>query len=228
MIDPSLSLAALFPDRRVVVIWGMARDWADFSALTARELAAISRAVEARRLEYAATRCMARRAIAELGFGGPMTELLNHADRSPIWPNGVVGALTHSGGFCAVAVARRTHYRGLGLDAECGLPSPEVEPRILTQSELAWLALFAPADRARFCKVLFSAKESVFKAQFPVFKRQLEFCDVELSAAGPDRLCALLRQDGRAKAALQFEVRFATEGDLVATATALPEQPDAR
>src|SRR4051812_28875742 len=83
-----LQLDTLFDDGAVIVVSGQAEEWADFSRLTRRELAAVDGAVTSRRLEYTAVRCMAREALARLGI--ELHELLNDDDRSPIWPSGVV------------------------------------------------------------------------------------------------------------------------------------------
>src|SRR5437763_335927 len=75
------------------------------------ERACIARAVPKRRAEFATGRVCARQALERLGVAvGP---LLPHPDRSPAWPPGIVGSISHTDGYCAVAVAEAT--RALGI-----------------------------------------------------------------------------------------------------------------
>src|SRR4051794_36063543 len=70
------------------------------------EQAAIARAVEKRRLEFALGRTCARRALRELGVNpGALVPL---ADRSVPWPSEAWGSITHADGFCAAVAASRT------------------------------------------------------------------------------------------------------------------------
>jgi 4'-phosphopantetheinyl transferase EntD len=149
---------------------------------------------ESRRREFALGRACARHALARLGVPGPV---LRGEDRTPIWPRGVVGSLTHCDGFCAVAVARQELARSLGIDAEPDDPLRErMRQRICTPEELAHLAVL-PARPAGWERLVFSAKESFYKAYFPVARSFLGFQDVALEL-DPDAgrfEARLLRED---------------------------------
>jgi 4'-phosphopantetheinyl transferase EntD len=80
------------------------------------ELPLIARAVPRRRAEFTTGRACARRALAELGVAP--AAILSGDRREPLWPDGVVGAITHCAGFRAAAVGRATDYRSIGIDAE--------------------------------------------------------------------------------------------------------------
>jgi len=146
-----------------------------------QETACVERAIEKRREEFAAGRLLARRALGKLGVApGP---LLPADDRSPIWPEGIAGTISHTRNFCAVAVAPHDRSRCLGLDIEDGSPlKAELAERICTPRELEWLAANTSTDeeRGRLAKLVFSAKEAFYKCQYPLTKRFLEFEDVEL------------------------------------------------
>ncbi len=147
--------------------------------LSAEEALALARAVEKRRREFVAGRTLARRALARLGIGDvaiPMGE-----DRAPLWPAGVVGTISHTADRCGVAVARDTAVLGIGLDLErlSDFP-PRVIPAVCRPEEIAWLESLPAAERPRFAALLFSAKEAVYKCQYPRTRRFLEFHDVEL------------------------------------------------
>jgi 4'-phosphopantetheinyl transferase EntD len=133
---------------------------------------------DARRAEFALGRACARHALARLGLRGPV---LRGADRAPIWPEGVVGSLTHCDDFCAAAVAERGAVLALGLDAESDAPLRDrVAKRICTPSERAHVAGLSGPDPALWEKLLFSAKESFYKAYFTLAQTFLGFQDVEI------------------------------------------------
>jgi 4'-phosphopantetheinyl transferase EntD len=90
-------------------------------------------------------------------------------DRSPIWPLGFIGSITHvrdaSEGFCAAAVARSTDFIGLGVDTEfaTGL-APVAWPVILTPAELSQMRALSPPQRQSEVLRRWSAKEALVKA----------------------------------------------------------------
>lgn len=137
------------------------------------ERAAVERAVAKRRNEYFATRHLARLALTELAVPG--CPILNNSDRSPRWPSGVVGSLSHTDTWCGVALTRRTDgICGLGIDLErAGSVSPEVEQRISSARELRGSDPTAASLR-------FSAKEALYKAIFPFVNRFVGFLEVEI------------------------------------------------
>jgi 4'-phosphopantetheinyl transferase EntD len=162
--------AALFPEGCVTV--EAAPEVVD-AALYAEERAFIANAVPKRRAEFGSARICARHALAELGT--PAQALVPGADRAPIWPEGAVGSITHTLGYCGVVVARAERYASLGLDAERDKElSPEMIRMICTPQERA----NTPAQDAI---VYFAAKEAFYKCQYPLTRQFLEFQDVELT-----------------------------------------------
>ena len=164
----------------------------------------IAHAVAKRRVEFAAVRRCARRALQELGY--PPVPILPGEQREPRWPEGVVGSMTHCAGYCAAAVARSGEVSALGIDAEVHAPLPEgVLDLISLESERALLAELT--DRVpgavHWDRVLFSAKESVYKAWFPLTRRWLGFeqADIELRLDGTFEARLLTPEDAAAPAA---------------------------
>jgi 4'-phosphopantetheinyl transferase EntD len=134
----------------------------------------VAEAVEKRRREFAATRACARQALAALGL--PPQPLLSGPRREPLWPDGIVGSLTHCSGYRAAAVARRSDFASLGIDAE-----PD---EVLAVDVAAQVALPVERDALRrlpddvcWARVVFSAKESIYKAWYPLARRWLGFED---------------------------------------------------
>jgi 4'-phosphopantetheinyl transferase EntD len=80
------------------------------------EAALLVTAVEKRRQEFATVRHCARLALAELGVAP--APILPGIRGAPIWPDGIVGSMTHCTGYRAAAVGRTTQVGGIGIDAE--------------------------------------------------------------------------------------------------------------
>jgi 4'-phosphopantetheinyl transferase EntD len=160
--------------------------WSDDvpTLLWPEEAAHVHRAVERRRLEFGTARRCAREAMADLGHRpGPV---LVGASREPVWPPGLVGSITHTDGYRAAAVASSGDVASLGIDAEPNEPLPaDVLPSITSASERTRLQRRVTQD-GRICwdRLLFSAKEAVYKAWFGLAGRWLDFSevDVDLSA----------------------------------------------
>jgi 4'-phosphopantetheinyl transferase EntD len=134
----------------------------------------IANAVEGRRREFVTARRCARLALA--GLGQPAVAIRPGPRREPLWPAGVVGSITHCAGYRAAAVARLGDVAGLGIDAEPHSPLPEgAASSIVLPRERDRLATAAP--QVRWDRLLFSAKESLYKAWFPLTGRWLGFDD---------------------------------------------------
>ncbi len=140
----------------------------------AEEESAIATAVDSRRREFSIGRACARAALSKLGF--PPCAIPVGPHREPVWPPGVVGSITHTAEFYAAAVAQHENYAALGIDAEADdeLPSGVLE-LVSVDEERYWLAN-APGN-LNWDRLLFSAKESIFKAWFPLTREWLGFED---------------------------------------------------
>jgi 4'-phosphopantetheinyl transferase EntD len=160
----------------VVLVEAGPQQWE--TELLAEEASVVARSVRKRQREFAAGRACARLALARLGYAP--APLLPRPDRAPAWPEGAVGSITHCGDYCAAAVARRSEVRALGIDAEINQPLPEgVAELVCTPAELAWSAS-AHRQPADWRTLIFSAKESVYKAWHPLTGEWLGYLDVEL------------------------------------------------
>lgn len=143
------------------------------------ELAHIERAARQRRAEFGTARVLAREALTQLGVA-PVS-LVPNPDRSPRWPPGVTGTISHTSGLCAVAVTKMMGIIGLGLDIENNEPLPEdIEPIICTADERDWLFQFKLSDRATIGRLIFSVKEALYKSQYAVTKEYFDFLDVSV------------------------------------------------
>jgi 4'-phosphopantetheinyl transferase EntD len=138
------------------------------------EEAVIARSVDKRRREFATARACARRAMATLGL--PPVPIVPGERGAPAWPPGVVGSMTHCDGYRAAAVALEEKVRTVGVDAEPNGPLPEgVLEAIALPDEIEWLAGAGDSSGVCWDRLLFSAKESIYKAWFPLTRRWLNF-----------------------------------------------------
>ncbi|OLO29410.1 phosphopantetheinyl transferase [Streptomyces sp. MNU77] len=146
------------------------------------EEALVAKSVAKRRNDFATARACARRAMAGLGLP-PVPVLHGHRGR-PLWPEGIVGSLTHCNGYRAAALARATDVLSLGIDAEphAQLPSG-VRELVTLPAERERIGPPVPegTDEIHWDRVLFSAKESVFKTWYPVTGVELDFIEADLT-----------------------------------------------
>jgi 4'-phosphopantetheinyl transferase EntD len=192
------------------------------------EEAELARAMgPARRREFTAGRACAHRAIAALGaIDGPVLRGLR---RAPRFPDGIVGAITHTDGFCAAAVALGASFAGVGLDAERDAAlSERAVARICSERELQALRALPGRTPEQWGALVFSAKEALYKAYFPVTGFFIGFRDAEISLAPetPDTgsfEARLVRPDAPDVAGQRrFSGRYASDRVRVSTGIAIP------
>lgn len=141
------------------------------------EAAIVARAVEKRRREFATARACARDALAQLGE--PPSPILVGEKGEPLWPTGIVGSITHCRGYRACAAARRSELLTIGVDAEPDLPLPEglLDDIALAEERELLRDHSRRSPGPSWDRLLFSIKESVYKAWFPLASRWLGFED---------------------------------------------------
>ncbi len=141
----------------------------------------IADAVERRRREFITARRCAREALRRLGH--PPVPIRTGTRREPHWPPGVVGSITHCAGYRAAAVAPAAAVAAVGIDAEPDGPLPEGVLAAVTANGDAGLVteLGRQHPGVPWDRLLFSAKESVYKAWFPLTHRRLGFADASLT-----------------------------------------------
>jgi 4'-phosphopantetheinyl transferase EntD len=149
--------------------------------LCAREEASIVRAVDKRRREFVTGRWCARRALEQLGLAPSPIPRGPHGE--PCWPPGVVGSITHCAGYRGCAVARADAFATVGIDAEPNEALPgDVRDEVARTEERVWLDNLSRAGSAvHWDRLLFCAKEAVYKAWFPLAGRWLGFADASVT-----------------------------------------------
>jgi 4'-phosphopantetheinyl transferase EntD len=150
------------------------------------EAAVLAGAADERRREYATARACARAALRKLGL--PPVPILPGPTGAPQWPAGVAGSITHCSGYRACAVGWKRDVMAIGIDAEPQEPLPEgVLGAVATSADYAHLRrLEAAKPSVPWDRLLFSAKEAVYKAWCALTGHRLNFADasVEIDPVG--------------------------------------------
>ncbi|MFD8720947.1 4'-phosphopantetheinyl transferase [Streptomyces sp. NPDC059629] len=220
----------LLPDS-VVVVEMLGDEAIREAPLYPEEEAIVVRAVPKRRREFAAVRACARSAMEKLGV--PPHPVVSGERGAPRWPDGLIGSMTHCEGYCAAALARAADLASIGIDAEPQGPLPEgVGESVLLPSEQERLGrLAAERPEVHWDRLLFSAKESVYKAWFPLTGKWLDFmeADIELFPEPGERphgtLRARLLVPGPTVGGRQLEVfegRWGAGYGMLASAVVVP------
>jgi len=138
----------------------------------------IARSVAKRRNEFVTVRHCARLAMGRLGIAD--APILKGEKGDPLWPDGLVGSLTHCEGYRGAVVGRSAAVRSVGIDAE---PHGVLPDGVLD-------AISLPVERHQigalpaglhWDRILFCAKEATYKAWFPLTQRWLGFEDAHIT-----------------------------------------------
>ncbi|WP_073964599.1 4'-phosphopantetheinyl transferase family protein [Streptomyces sp. CB02460] len=145
------------------------------------EEALIADVVEERRREFTTVRGCAREAMRQLGR--EPAPLVRQGRDGPVWPEGLVGSLTHCVGYRAAAVAPAGAFRAVGIDAEPDAPLPYgLDRRVLTAGEAEAVAELGRAEvPVAWDRLVFCVKEAVYKAWHPLTGLPLGFLDAEVA-----------------------------------------------
>jgi 4'-phosphopantetheinyl transferase EntD len=181
--DIATALAALVPagvligHRRIAV--------GDEHALLQAEATPFATCALKVRRQSGAARIVARRLLGVLGE--PDAALPRSASGAPVWPFGIVGSIAHDDEVAVATVVRSGYLRSLGIDVEPADALPrELVPIVATAAERARYGTAVLESRILFC-----AKEAVFKALYPLCGLFLDFHDIEIDLdAGSARVRA--------------------------------------
>lgn len=149
----------------------------DEAALSDDEARSIASEVAAVRRASGAARLVARELLARLGQ--PPCPLPKTASGLPAWPDDIAGSLAHDEFIAVAAVASRHEFEAVGIDIEPAAPlPPDVVDLVVTARERDSLRDDPLRDR-----LLFAAKEAVYKALYPRDRVFLEYHDIEVDLA---------------------------------------------
>ena len=129
-------------------------------------------------------RLAAQQCLRELGFEGSPVKKGEH--REPLWPEGIVGSISHTNTRGGAACAHLRDFRTLGYDLqEVREISSNVLLRIASEGERCWIE--EREEDAKFrANLLFSVKESIYKALFPLCRKYIGFAEAEVLSVSAD------------------------------------------
>ncbi|MDD5318590.1 4'-phosphopantetheinyl transferase superfamily protein [Acidithiobacillus thiooxidans] len=142
----------------------------------------IASSVIKRRAEYLAGRYVAKLALERLGFF--KCDIESDERRCPLWPIGIVGSISHAKNKALCAVWRTTHTDTIGIDIEYWIAPyicSALEAQAADRTECDLLAACGLTYH-KALTLLFSAKESVFKALYPKVGYYFDFSAIRLAA----------------------------------------------
>lgn len=165
----------------------------------------LARSVKKRQAEFLFGRLAARRAMHAIGV--PPVDVPIGSHREPVWPQGLIGSVSHCAGLAAAVVLHGRSRRGVGIDME-----PVVDDQlrdtllatVVDAAEWAWLERLATDSLPlnALLTIAFSAKESLFKAAFGAVGRffgfdaarlrEIDFCGQRVTLEIQEDLCVSL------------------------------------
>ncbi|GGT07037.1 putative 4'-phosphopantetheinyl transferase [Planobispora rosea] len=190
------------------------------------EEAAITKAVDKRRNEFITARACARRALKLLGR--PPAPVPPGVRGEPQWPANVIGSITHCAGYRGAVLGEPEQTATIGIDAEPNQPLPNgvLEAIGLPEERSEVAAMLSDSPEIRWDRLLFCAKEAVYKAWFPLTGRWLNFEDARVTVdPHQDRFSARLLVDGpmvNGRKLRGFSGRWMSENGLILTAIVMP------
>lgn len=135
--------------------------------LTTHLKSELAASVRKRRAEFVAGRWLARQALQHLGADDYAVDV--GLQRAPVWPKGFVGSISHTNSMAVCAVARSRDIGKLGVDIEEYIAdemAQSVFASVVTQAERILFKRYSRYQHV-LLTLIFSAKESLFKALFP-------------------------------------------------------------
>jgi len=136
-----------------------------------------------RQQAFAAGRVLIKRCFVDLSLTHTM--VTQDAYGAPIWPNGVTGSVSHTQRAVITAVCFNKHTNNkvsIGIDIEqLNRVQASIWPTVFTQNERVFLSKTKLPDQIKVATCLFTAKESFYKAQFPLTRQFIEYEDIEVT-----------------------------------------------
>jgi len=171
----------------------------------------VAKAADKRRRDFALGRSCARAALNQMGQTSAAIGIGEGG--APLWPAGVVGSITHTAGYAAALVGDARRFGGVGVDAErVGGVTQDLWPRLFDAAERDHLMSLENESRAVMATLLFSAKESAYKAWR--MKGALAFRDIRITPEADGFTATKVGETLRG--------RYAVEGALMLTAAWIP------
>ncbi|BCG79326.1 4'-phosphopantetheinyl transferase [Mesorhizobium sp. 113-3-3] len=145
---------------------------ADEAHLLPEEARSISARQPAMRRASGAARWIAHRLLADIGVKD--VAIPRAPSGAPLWPDRTIGSLAHDDDMAVAAVAPVGSIVSLGIDVEPAQPLPDdIFAIVATGADRT-----GAADQRLAGRILFAAKEAVYKAAYPLDREVLGYEDI--------------------------------------------------
>ena len=133
--------------------------------------------------DFSTGRYCAIKALEQLGIHDAVIPI--GEDRAPIWPEGIVGSISHCDSLIGAIVAKSSDHISLGLDIEeIGRVTLDLWDLVFTENEKNYLSGLSDENKHVQSTAIFSIKEAFYKFQYPITKTFLDFLEVEVDLPG--------------------------------------------
>jgi len=140
--------------------------------------------------DFSTGRYCAIKALEQLGIKDAIIPI--GIDREPIWPDGIVGSISHCDSLVGAIVAKKSEHISLGLDIEeIGRVTSDLWDLVFTENEKVYLNVLTGRKLEEQSTAIFSIKEAFYKFQHPLTKTFLDFLDVEVSLPSMDKVVVI-------------------------------------
>jgi len=179
----------------------------------------IKKAVHKRQAEYLAGRICATQALTALNIYNPIVHTAD--DRVPIWPTGTFGSITHTKGIAAAIAGLQNRATAVGIDVEKLMKDSQeikLQTHILRDDEQTQFHELSK-QVTHPLSVIFSAKESIYKALYPFVKKYFGFDKARLIALNETILTFEIMHNlsKQVQTGLEVNVHYQLINDLVFT-----------
>ncbi|AJQ95628.1 4'-phosphopantetheinyl transferase family protein [Gynuella sunshinyii] len=139
----------------------------------------IQKAVTKRKSEFVAGRFCALKSLQKWGIGDAFIPV--GEKRSPVWPSGIIGSISHCQSYAMAVTTQSRYSKAVGIDVE-DMVEPEMADKlqdtIINPDELVLQAGIEPPNVV--FTLIFSMKESFFKAVYPHVGYYFDFSAISL------------------------------------------------
>ena len=154
----------------------------------------ICNSVLKRKNEFTAGRILSHKALVQLNIYN--FDILTGKNREPIWPKGIIGSISHNNSFVCAAVTTSDYYKGIGIDVEEDEAIQVSQHNIIfTKNELLWIEREQNSAQENIHKIIFSAKESLYKCIYPIVKKYIDFKQVEMEIDFENQTLRIIKMD---------------------------------
>lgn len=137
-------------------------------------------------------------------------------NREPIWPDGIVGSISHCDILTGAIVGKSAEFISMGLDIEeIGRVTPDLWDLIFTQKEKDFLINLSDRELQEKSTAIFSIKEAYYKFQYPITKTYLDFLDVEVALPDFRQINVLVDSINLSSILSRYEVNYFLEKGCV-------------